>query len=71
MLLTLIKSKPGPHRMDLLLNLAQFHILKPGEREIDFDSAVVYITEAKTLNESVKSSTAYGYLLLTESFLTK
>ncbi len=33
-------------RIELLLNVAQFHILKPGEREIDFDSARVVMDEA-------------------------
>ena len=65
------KGKQGTDRIDLLLNLAQFHIFKPGESEIDFDSATIYINEAKAVNRSVKSSTAYGYQLLTESYLTK
>jgi two-component sensor histidine kinase len=71
MINVLKKSKQDINRVDLLLNLAQFHILKPGEREIDFDSAVVYINEAKEMCRNVKSATADGYLLLTESYLTK
>jgi two-component sensor histidine kinase len=65
------KSKQEINRIDLLLNLAQFHILKPGEREIDLDSAVVYLNEAKEICRNVKSAAADGYLLLTESYLTK
>ena len=71
MLNALDKSKPDIERIELLLNLAQFHILKPGEFQVDLDSAMVYIDEAKVLNSAVKSSDAYGYQLLTESYLTK
>jgi two-component sensor histidine kinase len=71
LLIKLNKTAPGVERLDLLLDLAQFHILKPGELQIDFDSAMVYINEAKVLNRSIKASAADGYLLLTESYLTK
>ena len=71
MLNALDKSKPDIERIELLLNLAQFHVLKPGEFQVDLDSAMVYIDEAKILNGAVKSSDAYGYQLLTESYLTK
>ena len=71
MLTALKKSKQDVNRIDLLLNLAQFYILKPGESEADFDSARVNINEAKVLNRSLKSSAADGYQLLTESYLTK
>src|SRR5688572_23693167 len=71
MLHDLGKSKPDLDRIDLLLNLAQFHIFKPGEIQVDFDSAMVYIAEAKVLNRTLKSSIVNGYLLLTESYLTK
>ena len=65
------KTKTHAHRIELLLNLAQFHIFKPGENKIDFDSAMVYINEARALHTSQKSENAYGYLLLTESYLAK
>ena len=70
MLKVLDKSK-NIERIDLLLNLAQFHIFKPGENQIDFDSAQVLIQEAAELNRSIKSFSAQGYQLLTESYLTK
>ncbi|HEU5167889.1 MAG TPA: sensor histidine kinase [Chitinophagaceae bacterium] len=70
MLKALDKSK-NIERIDLLLNLAQFHIFKPGENQIDFDSAQVLIQEAAELNRSIKSISAQGYQLLTESYLTK
>ena len=69
MVIELKKNKQNINRIDLLLNLAQFHIFKPGGSEIDFDSAIVYINEAKILNRSLKSSEADGYQLLTESYL--
>ena len=71
MINALNKGKQGIDRVYLLLNLAQFHIFKPGELEVDLDSATIYINEAKALNRSLKSSIAYGYQMLTESFLTK
>lgn len=70
MLMSLNKSKRDIDRIDLLLNLAKFHIFKPGELEIDFDSARTFINKAKSLNETVKSSTTNGYILLTESYIT-
>ena len=71
MLNALKKSKPGIDRIELLLSLAQFHVFKPGENQMDFDSATVYINEAKTLNKTVNSPVTYGYLVLTEAYLTK
>src|SRR5690349_11231802 len=64
-------TKPGVGRIDLLLTLAQFHIFKPGEDQIDFDSANIYINEAAALNTELKSTDAAGYLLLTQSFIKK
>jgi two-component system, sensor histidine kinase PdtaS len=69
MVTALKKAKQGIQRIDLLLNLAQFHIFKPGELAIDFDSATVCIKEAAALNKTVKSPVASGYILFTESFL--
>jgi two-component sensor histidine kinase/tetratricopeptide (TPR) repeat protein len=71
MLLALKKSKTAMERFDLLLSVAQFHIFKPGESQVDFDSADVYLKEAVALNASLKSPDASGYLLLTKSFLTR
>jgi two-component system, sensor histidine kinase PdtaS len=65
------KSKADLHRMDLLLNLAQFHIFKPGENQLDFDSANIYINKAAALNTELKSTDGAGYLLLTQSFMTR
>jgi two-component system, sensor histidine kinase PdtaS len=71
MLLALKKNKTGMERFDLLLSVAQFHIFKPCENQVDFDSADVYIKEAGALNASLKTPDASGYLLLTKSFMTR
>jgi len=71
MLRDLNKSKMNLHQIDLLLNLAQFHIFKPGEFQVDFDSAMVYINKAKVLNRTLKSSDVEGYALLTESIIIR
>ena len=69
-MISLLKTKKkGIERIDLLLNLAQFHIFKPGERQIDFDSAKILIDEAASLNRLLKSPEANGYLILTQSYL--
>jgi two-component system, sensor histidine kinase PdtaS len=68
--INLLKTKKkGIERIDLLLNLAQFHVFKPGERQTDFDSAKILIDEAASLNKSLKSADANGYQVLTESYL--
>jgi len=71
MLIGLKKSRQDMNRIDLLLNLAQFNILKPGEFKVDFDSAAAFINEAKNLNKHVKSPDADGYGLLAESLMLK
>src|SRR6476659_10841496 len=70
MINALSKSKDDA-RVELLLNLAQFHIFKPGENRIDLDSATIYIDEAKQLARSSKSHDLDGYVQLTEACLTK
>lgn len=71
MLIALKKSKKDIHRINLLLHLAQYHIFKGGEKQIDFDSAIVLMSEATTLNKTLKSSSAHGFHVLTESYLVK
>jgi hypothetical protein len=71
MIKALNNSKEDIDRIELLLNVAQFYIFKPGENQTDFDSATVCINKAKALNKSLKSPDADGYLLLTESYLIK
>jgi len=69
MLSALRKAPSAIDRIYLLLGLARFHIFKPGENKIDFDSATACINQAAVLNNFVKSADAHGYQLLTESFL--
>ncbi|MET0636054.1 MAG: histidine kinase dimerization/phosphoacceptor domain -containing protein [Chitinophagaceae bacterium] len=65
------KSPPTLERIDLLLNLAQYYIFKPGEYQVDFDSANVFINQATALNVRLKSPDAAGFLLLTEAYIKK
>src|SRR5262245_38056900 len=65
------KTKQGIERIKMLNRLAQFYILKPGENQIDYDSAARYLTEAHQLNQSLKSSSLEGQLLVTESLIAK
>ena len=71
LLRVLSNTKTGSDRINILIRLAQFHIFKPGENQIDFDSAVTYLGEARHLNESFKSSSLTGQVLLTESFILR
>lgn len=67
----LAREKTGISSMYILIELARYHILKPGERQIDFDSASTYLSEARRLNESIKSPSIAGRAHLTESLMLK
>jgi len=67
----LTKIKPNIERIKILNQLAQFFIFKPGENQIDFDSASVYLKEARQINKFIKSSSLAGQLLLTESYMLR
>ena len=69
--IALKKSSTDLNRIDLLLSLAQFYVFKPGEFQVDFDSARRYINEAQQLNKKVQSRDVMGYILLTESSIIK
>ncbi|HTE30912.1 MAG TPA: histidine kinase dimerization/phosphoacceptor domain -containing protein [Chryseolinea sp.] len=71
LLRVLSNTRPASERMNILIRLAQFHIFKPGENQVDFDSAVTYLKEVRHINESIKSPSAEGQLLLTESFMQR
>ncbi|HTE10208.1 MAG TPA: hypothetical protein VK645_04545, partial [Chitinophagaceae bacterium] len=64
------KSKSDTGRFNLLLKIARFHILKPGEFKADLDSAEAFIHEAKTLTAGIKSKEVKGEILLVESYIT-
>src|SRR5258705_7596909 len=67
----LTKEKQGIERIKALNGLAQFYIFKPGENQVDFDSATTCLNEARRLNQSVKSASLTGQLLLTESYMLR
>src|ERR1044071_4932236 len=71
MITALKKSKPDIHRLELLLGMAQFYVLKPGEDQADVDSANAYIKKATALNASLQSSDESAYILFTQSTITK
>lgn len=68
---TLSKSKPDTGQIDILLKLAKYHVLKPGENKNDLDSAATLINKAEILNTTIKSRRAEGYILLIKSFHLK
>src|SRR6266542_4546215 len=63
------RSKTDTERFNLLLRIAHFHILKPGESKADLDSAEALINQAERLIVVIKSKQADGHLLLLKSFL--
>jgi two-component sensor histidine kinase len=67
----LLSSRPDTGRINTLLKLAEFETFKPGEYKADLDSAADYIQQAKTLNQSIKSSEATGYITIEESYLAR
>lgn len=71
LLYRLNKTKSRVEKINILDSLAQFHIFKPGENTIDLDSAVTCLHKAQQLNESAKSTSLAGRLLLTESYLLR
>lgn len=65
------KSKPDLGRINLLLRIAQFQLLKTVVTSTDFDSASMLIKQAVLLNTKIKSKEADGYLALIESCLNR
>lgn len=65
----IVNTSPGIDRIYMLIHLAKYQVLKPGELKIDFDSAQAYLNEAARLNISVKSADAEAYRVLTEAKL--
>lgn len=69
MISVLNKSKPGVDHIGMFLDLAEFHMFKPGEFKNDLDSATDYINRARQLNAVLKSQEDEGHILMEESFL--
>jgi two-component sensor histidine kinase len=65
------KSKPDTGRINLLLRIAQFYLLKTVVTTTDFDSASMLIKQAELLNAKIKSKEADGYIILVESCLNR
>src|SRR5712675_2322417 len=59
-----IQSKPDTGRINLLLRIVQFHLLKTVVTTADFDSASMLIKQAVLLNAKIKSKEADGYITL-------
>lgn len=64
-------SKTDQDRIDILFKLAQYHMFKPGEYQVDLDSANACIDKAAALNAKVKSADDDGFLMLLKSFLAR
>jgi len=71
LLKSLNQSKSDSLRINLLLELADFHINKPGESKIDLDSAAVFINRSNRLNDHLKSRKMYGRILTVTARLNR
>ena len=71
MRLLLDPAKKDSQQIFIWLRMAEFHINKDGEFQLDLDSARESIDRAKAINAVVRSREADGYILLVESLLLK
>jgi two-component sensor histidine kinase len=71
LLRTLPNSKGDTVQIDILLKLAKYQVLKPGEKKSDLDSAADFIKKAENINAKIKSKWAEGYILLVKSNLLR
>ena len=69
LLLLLTKDIPDSTRINSLLRLAQFNILKPGENKTDLDSASAFITKADHLNAKSNDPVYDGMIALAKAYL--
>ncbi|SDS72522.1 Two-component sensor histidine kinase, contains HisKA and HATPase domains [Mucilaginibacter mallensis] len=58
-------------KIDRLLRLAAYNVLKTGEHRADLDSAEVFIGQAKVINAKIKSQGINGYIALVQSMLDR
>lgn len=65
------KKKSVDVRIDQLLRLALYNILKGGENKSDLDSANMFIAKAKVFNQETQSPGIYGYIALVTSMLQR
>src|SRR5436190_9027424 len=68
---SLTVNKTDNERIDILFKLAQFHMFKPGEYQVDLDSAKDCMEKAAVLIAKVKSTDADGFLVLLKSLLAR
>jgi hypothetical protein len=61
----------GNKRLETLLALASFNILKPGELKADLDSAQALMAQAENLNSKLHNTEASAYLQLLTAYLTR
>jgi len=55
----------------ILLRLAKYYIFKPGELQVDLDSAANFIHTAENINAISQSNWATGYITLLNSYLLR
>jgi two-component sensor histidine kinase len=65
------RNLPDTIRMDILLRLAQYHVLKPEAHKNDLDSAAALIRQAGKINARVKIKSYDGYYTLVLSCLVE
>ncbi len=58
-------------KIDQLLRLALYNVLKAGENKADLDSASAFINRAKGINAKTKSPGGEGYIALVQSMLDR
>src|SRR5882757_5845260 len=69
LLRSLNKGDADTAHINSLLKLSIFEIHKHGELKTDLDSAAAFINLAKQINIRIKSTEAYGYITLVDSYL--
>lgn len=71
LLRVLNKAKSGAERIIALIKLAEYHVFKPGENQVDLDSATACLEEAERLNKTIQSTTLAGHQLLIKGFMLR
>ncbi len=64
-------KNPDIELVQLLFKLAEYYILKPGELQIDFDSAGTYLKKVAEMNQQWHSVDIDGYGLILEAKILK
>ncbi|WP_276482353.1 histidine kinase dimerization/phosphoacceptor domain -containing protein [Paraflavitalea pollutisoli] len=64
-------TKASAPKVEILTNLAAYHIFKPGENKVDLDSANTLLQEATQLNQSARIPFFEGRLLLIKAIMLR